>query len=89
MVAWLKRVWLMLVADLKVIMAHPAVARQEAIAAATSVTTDIAVFNAVLPNVPAQIQAAVSVVQAIAVFVLTLLGANEPKAVVLKRITKP
>ena len=89
MVAWLKSVLSALWADIKIALAHPATARQELIATATSVSGDIAVFNAVLPNVPAQVQAVVSVVQAVAVFVLTLLGASEPKAVVLKRITKP
>lgn len=86
--ASVKAVLSKLAADLKFAVAHPTTVRKELLAAATSVAGDIAVFNQIAPNVPAPVATGVSAVQAVAVFVLTLLGSNESKASVLARKAK-
>lgn len=75
-------------AEIKFAIAHPTTVRKEAIATATSVVTDVALFNTLVPNAPAQVQTAVSVIQAVAVFVLTFLGNNDDKAEALARKIK-
>jgi heme A synthase len=59
---------------------NPAQLRKEAVATATSVLSDIAIFSTILTHVPAPVAVGVAGVKAAAVFVLTVLGGPVPPA---------
>ena len=71
-----------LVSDLKFALSHPATVRKELLAVATSVASDITFFTQFV-HVSGTTATWVSAVQAVATFIITFLGQNQPKGVAL------
>lgn len=65
-------------ADIKYAVTHPETIRKAILGAATTILGDLAVFNTVVPHLPAQIQAGVAGVTAVLTAVVVFLTPNAP-----------